>query len=93
MPLALNVIQKKGLCSAEKSSIILAEPHSKSLAEPNFWSVTISHNVPGILSRFKIMKVKPRTFTTYNNMPNRSSTLIEPIVGEQSKPVEFGAIG
>ena len=33
MPLELNVIQKKVLCSAEKSSVIWAEPHSKSSAE------------------------------------------------------------
>ena len=33
MPLALNVIQKKVLCSAEKSSVIWAEPHSRSSAE------------------------------------------------------------
>ena len=33
VPLALNVIQKKVLCSAEKSSVIWAEPHSKSSAE------------------------------------------------------------
>ena len=29
----LNVIQKKVLCSAEKSSVIWAEPHGKSSAE------------------------------------------------------------
>ena len=33
MPLALNLFQKKVLCSAEKSSDIWAEPHSRSLAE------------------------------------------------------------
>ena len=33
MPLTLNVIQKKVLCSAEKSSVIWAEPHSRSSAE------------------------------------------------------------
>ena len=44
MPLALNVIQKKKvLCSAEKSSVIWAEPHSRSSAEPNVWSVTTPH--------------------------------------------------
>ena len=32
MPLALDVIKKK-LCSAEKSSVIWAEPHSRSLAK------------------------------------------------------------
>ena len=31
--MALNVIQKKVLCSAEKSSVIWAEPHSRSSAE------------------------------------------------------------
>ena len=40
MPLALNVIQKKVLCSAEKSSVIWAKPHSRSSAEPNIWLVT-----------------------------------------------------
>ena len=40
MPLALNVIQKKVLCSAEKSSVIWAEPYSRSSAEPNVRSVT-----------------------------------------------------
>ena len=29
----MNVIQKKVLCSAEKSSVIWAEPHSRSLAK------------------------------------------------------------
>jgi hypothetical protein len=33
MALALNVIRKKVLCSAEKSSVIWAEPHSRSSAE------------------------------------------------------------
>ena len=33
MPLALNVIQKKVRCSAEKSSVIWAEPHSRSSAK------------------------------------------------------------
>ena len=33
MPLTLNVIQKKVLCSAEKSSVIWAKPHSRSSAE------------------------------------------------------------
>ena len=33
MPLTLNLFQKKVLCSAEKSSDIWAEPHSRSLAE------------------------------------------------------------
>ena len=34
MPLALNVIRKKNvLCSAEKSFVIWAEPHSRSLAK------------------------------------------------------------
>ena len=33
MPLALNVMRKKVLCSAEKSSVIWAEPHSRSSAE------------------------------------------------------------
>ena len=33
MPLALNVIQKNVLCSAEKISVIWAEPHSRSSAE------------------------------------------------------------
>ena len=33
MPLALNVIPKKVLCSAEKSSVIWAEPHSRSSAK------------------------------------------------------------
>ena len=33
MSLTLNVIQKKVLCSAEKSSVIWAEPHSRSSAE------------------------------------------------------------
>ena len=40
MPLPLNVIRKKVLCSAEKSSVIWAEPHSRSSAEPNVPSVT-----------------------------------------------------
>ena len=31
---------KKVLCSAEKSSVIWAEPHSRSSAEPNVRSVT-----------------------------------------------------
>ena len=31
--MALNVIQKKVLCSADKSSVICAEPHSRSSAE------------------------------------------------------------
>ena len=39
MPLALNVIQKKVLCSAENSSVIWAEPHIRSLAKPNILSV------------------------------------------------------
>ena len=33
MPLALNLIPKKVLCYAEKSSVIWAEPHSRSSAE------------------------------------------------------------
>ena len=36
MPLALNVIQKKVLCSAEKSSVIWAKPHGRSSAEQFF---------------------------------------------------------
>ena len=39
MPLALNVI-KKVLCSAEKSSVIWAEAHSRSSAKLNVRSVT-----------------------------------------------------
>jgi hypothetical protein len=46
MPLALNVIQKKVLCSAEKSSVIWAEFkvefRQNSSAEPNVRSVTRS---------------------------------------------------
>ena len=33
MPLALNVVQKKVLCSAEKSSVIWAEPDGRSSAK------------------------------------------------------------
>ena len=33
VPLPLNVIQKKVLCSAEKSSVIWAKPDSKSSAK------------------------------------------------------------
>ena len=38
MPLALNLVQKKVLCSAEKSSVIWAEPHSRSSAEQFGWT-------------------------------------------------------
>ena len=38
MPLALNVIRKKILCSAEKSFVIWAEPHSRSSAEQFSWT-------------------------------------------------------
>ena len=34
------IVKKKVLCSAEKGSVIWAEPNSRSSAEPNVWSVT-----------------------------------------------------
>ena len=49
MPLALNVIKKQVLCSAEKSSVIWAEPYSISSAETNVRSVgryTVLDRVP-----------------------------------------------
>ena len=53
MLLALNVIRKKVLCSAKKSSVIWAEPHSKSSAKPNVRSVTTEYSKPvGTLDGF-----------------------------------------
>ena len=52
--LALNVTQEKVLCSAEKSSVIWAEPHSRGSAEQFCRSERLVSHCLAILFRFGI---------------------------------------
>ena len=68
MPLALNVIGKKVLCSAEKSSVIWAEPHSRSSAKQFCRSErSVGHYITHAGNHFRTHFIKGRVLSKIAN--------------------------
>ena len=84
MPLALKVIQKKVLCSAEKNSVIWAEPHGRSSAKQfgrtkrlsvNTFYPILPRKIQNTHSLYRICA--PAHHLTYQNSPEHNGIGIQ----------------